>query len=1349
MIFPPMKYCPFRLPVLKSFLTKIIQVFVTLSVFALLPLNAASVNDLTYTSDGTSVKITGCRPSASGELVIPYTIKGLPVTSIAKQAFSACNKLTSVSIPENVTSIGNYAFQQCTTLTSINIPDGPIKISNFAFFSCRSLTSVNIPNSVTRIGTSAFSGCSSLTSLNIPDNVTSIGDAAFRDCSSLKSVTIGNGVSSIGTYAFFEGSSLKSINFLPMTAPSLGDRVFTQLPDKAKYNTPPGATGYTDPFGDVSFGATLVDTDDDGYLDIRDAFPDDSTEWVDTDEDGVGDNADLDDDGDGLSDADEATAGTNPLVVDTDRDGVGDNSDLFPNDETETVDTDGDGVGDNSDAFPTDDTETVDTDGDGVGDNSDAFPTDDTETTDTDGDGVGDNSDAFPTDETRSNFFGGFLVTSHAVGNYPRWVTAGGANGTAKGTFVTADRYDDQVTSYVYDAGDWSQIDQASVGNTPMQIIGADLDGDNNLDVVTFDKKDAQISSLLGDGTGSLSQYSTTGVGKKPEGGAIADVDDDGDLDLAVANYKGSSVSLLTGDGIGGFSVSQTLSIGSRPIDVTAADIDNDSDLDLIVVDYKKMIYLLENNRGTFRELDSISMSGRPGSGVATGDFDDDGDIDFAVTDRSNDTVSIYFGNGNGTFSGPSQIEVGETPRDILAVDLDEDDVLDLAIANQDDSSLTTLLGDGTGDFPTSVTFSLDGGPVGLSSYDYDADGDMDLFAALPDVDEVAVLENVTGDKDDDGNFYSYSAGVVADGYIEGARVFLDQNGNEEWNEGEPYAFTDDEGRYVLVSSESDASVVTEGGTDISTGTAFDAKLVGPRGAKVLSPLTSMVESMVRSGDVSDYKTANKLLSESLGVVGEVIDFMNFDAIERVNDASRTAAERTQASEIAQAAVQLGSVMNVSTNLGIDSSDVVKNLGMKISSNPGQAAQFDLRGRLATSSEIEEIIDGSDDPELKDRAEKLATTNDQIRRQSGTGGMAAEQGKLFSTVGIGARPGPAPRPGPFSVKKEQGQNVFNVSLKRAPTDDVQIDVSIDNSDSLVLNEDFLEFDATNWSQPQTVTISVEEDAEVVNFSPREIIFAISEDFTDDNTFFEVDAEAFPFAIRPSGLQGDIRAERLLAENFGEPVSYEGRECKIYGSLETLGQYADTDDVIGVYVGDELRGKISTVAFSEIGFFEGAIAVKADGEMATFKVFDASMGEILEVPDYLVSLENGAEIGSSTDPVSLTAGYSLDDVIFDPRGSGEVSTPRPKITSATYIEGELRFELKTQNDFNYRVESSEDMINWTEELMVVGNGSKMPIRVNAEGVGRKFIRARKETASGNPDGPRPGEGNPDGAPPEEG
>ena len=41
----------------------------------------------------------------------------------------------------------------------------------------------------------------------------------------------------------------------------------------------------------------------------------------------------------------------------------------FPNDPTESVDTDGDGVGDNGDAFPTIRRKSVDTDGDGLGNN--------------------------------------------------------------------------------------------------------------------------------------------------------------------------------------------------------------------------------------------------------------------------------------------------------------------------------------------------------------------------------------------------------------------------------------------------------------------------------------------------------------------------------------------------------------------------------------------------------------------------------------------------------------------------------------------------------------------------------------------------------------------------------------------------------------------------------------------------------------------------------------------------------------------------------------------------------------------------------------------------------------------
>ena len=58
-------------------------------------------------------------------------------------------------------------------------------------------------------------------------------------------------------------------------------------------------------------------------------------------------------------------------ISDSDNDGILNINDAFPEDATETVDTDADGVGDNTDAFPEDATETVDTDADGIGNNAD------------------------------------------------------------------------------------------------------------------------------------------------------------------------------------------------------------------------------------------------------------------------------------------------------------------------------------------------------------------------------------------------------------------------------------------------------------------------------------------------------------------------------------------------------------------------------------------------------------------------------------------------------------------------------------------------------------------------------------------------------------------------------------------------------------------------------------------------------------------------------------------------------------------------------------------------------------------------------------------------------------------
>ena len=85
--------------------------------------------------------------------------------------------------------------------------------------------------------------------------------------------------------------------------------------------------GYDNENGKTDVPSLMIDPDGDGYSNQAgtDAFPLDATEWLDTDLDGIGNNADTDDDGDGVLDS----------------------QDAFPLDNTETSDSDGDGVGEN------------------------------------------------------------------------------------------------------------------------------------------------------------------------------------------------------------------------------------------------------------------------------------------------------------------------------------------------------------------------------------------------------------------------------------------------------------------------------------------------------------------------------------------------------------------------------------------------------------------------------------------------------------------------------------------------------------------------------------------------------------------------------------------------------------------------------------------------------------------------------------------------------------------------------------------------------------------------------------------------------------------------------------------
>lgn len=152
-------------------------------------------------------------------------------------------------------------------------------------------------------------------------------------------------------------------------------------------------------------------------------------------------------------------------------------------------------------------------------------------------------------------------------------------------------------------------------------------------------------------------------------GGIVAgDFDLDGDLDLVAPGP--TTARYLRNDGgtfVDAPEVLPKLDY-TRAAGGAAADMDRDGDLDLVITRWDHGDYLLRNDGGVFVDLGLTQAAQRHSQSAVWGDFDLDGDLDFAVAghgqadeegnqlivDEPGDPSGLYYGDGAGGFTDES-----------------------------------------------------------------------------------------------------------------------------------------------------------------------------------------------------------------------------------------------------------------------------------------------------------------------------------------------------------------------------------------------------------------------------------------------------------------------------------------------------------------------------------------------------------------------------------------------------------------------------------------------------------------------------------------------------------------------
>ena len=301
--------------------------------------------------------------------------------------------------------------------------------------------------------------------------------------------------------------------------------------------------------------------------------------------------------------------------------------------------------------------------------------------------------------------------------------------------------FDDGLT-ILFNRGDGSFFDPVPIPGGDGARVAVDMDLDGDLDLVGT--AGGSVALLRNRGTGSFEApevYPAFG-----EVLAAPDLTGDGYPDVALKGWLGArQISVLINQGDGSLGQATEYATFDRPVDLEAADVDGDGDVDLVSAEAQaddwagylpsEMGIYRNLGNGTFAAREALSIGPRV-QAMTRGDFDGDGDVDFALLMRDSGVATFHWNDGRGgletrthflTHRRWTEPDADATQHDVQAVDTDADGDLDLVLAYTSEREVGVLENLGGGRFASHER--LIGWPASVLAdvTDMNADGDLDL----------------------------------------------------------------------------------------------------------------------------------------------------------------------------------------------------------------------------------------------------------------------------------------------------------------------------------------------------------------------------------------------------------------------------------------------------------------------------------------------------------------------------------------------------------------------------------------------------------------------------------------------